>query len=104
MFCLLRRVLRTVLTCAPRVIVVVAALAALQWNNWFLHCYCVPLSDASEEVSVVSPYFDLHLPSCVVWVAMIRYCGIEEQDANKEMWEVLRNIQYASSQDGMTDR
>jgi len=37
-----------------------------------------------------------------VSVAMIRWCGIGEEDDNEKMWEVLRITNLASSQNGIS--
>jgi len=63
----------------------------------------VPTSDASDEAPVDQLNSDLLSPCGGICVSMNCWCGIEKQDDNREKWDVLRNTELASSQNGITN-
>jgi len=85
-------VLGMIFKCASWVILLVAALAASRWTNWWLHSCCVPISDLFVKTPANRLDSD---PLGTGWggcVFMICWCGIAEEDDNEKMWEVLRII------------
>jgi len=94
-------VLGTIFKCASWVRLSVAALAALQWTDWYLHCCCVSAGGALHKVPIIWLDSDRLAPCRDVSGSMISYCWQGEEDDNENKWEFLRNIYSASSQNGM---
>jgi len=84
-------VLHTSSKCASLFILSVAAIAASQWTDWCLHCYCVSARGAFDEAPVVRLSSDSIAPGLGVRGAITCSCRKGEEDDN-EKWEVLRNI------------
>jgi len=99
---LLLLALRMMFRCVSWVILLVAALAALWWTNLYLHPCCVPMSDLLDETPVSRLDSDPDSPGWGLFVCIIWWCGIEEEDDNDKKWEVLRDIQFASCQNGIS--
>jgi hypothetical protein len=89
---LLLSVLWTIFECASWVIVRVAALAASQWTNKYLHSCCVPITDVLDAAPAIRRDFDPRSPGWSGWVSMICWWQIGENDDDENMWEVLRTI------------
>jgi len=103
LFLLLPAVIRTILKCASWVILLVAAMAALWWTYWCLHPCCLPETDGLGVMPGDLPGLVPFSPAWGVLVAMICWYRIGEQDDNEKMWEVLRNIYFATNQNGISN-
>ena len=88
---LLPSVLQMIVQIATCVLFSVAASAASRWTNWCVCCCCVPLSAALDAAPVDRLISHPLSPCWGVSVALICYCGIEQEDDNEMKWEVLRN-------------
>ena len=82
-------------------IVSAATLTVSRWTDWHLHCCCVQPSDTLHEAPVDLLDSDLLSPGWGASVAKICWSGIGEEDDNEKKWDVLRNIESASSQNGI---
>jgi len=80
----------------------VNALEVSQWTNWCLHSCCEPMSNIFDVAPGNRLESDLHSPDWGDCVSIICSSGIEEEDDNREKWEVLRTIQLASRQNGIS--
>jgi len=94
--------LRTNVNCATWVIVSVVAVAASRWTELCLHCCSVSAGGAVDQAPVVRLDSDRLTAGCGVCGATPCCCGKGEEDDNEKKWEVSRNIELASSQNGMS--
>jgi hypothetical protein len=95
--------LQTISKCASWVILLAAALAALQCPDWCLHSRSVSTGDAFNVV----PTNQLDLvplsPGRVSCVSIIGWCEIEEENHdNEQKWEFLRTTLLASCQNSVS--
>jgi len=81
----------------------VAALAASRWTIWCLHCFCVPANDTLQKAPINWHDSNLLSPCWGDCVGMICWSWIGEGNNNKKKWEVLRIINLASSQNGISN-
>jgi len=101
---LLLLVVRTIVICASWVIFSVAVLDASWWTDWCLCCCCVPANDTFDEAPIDRLGSDPLLPCSGVSVFMIYCCGNEEEeDDNEKKGEVLTNMEFASSEYGISN-
>jgi len=71
--------------------------AALRLTNRCLHSFRVPKGDVLGEIPV-DPSSSVPLSPCLGdCVSIICQCGLGEEDDNETLWEVLRNIHFATS-------
>jgi len=77
---LLVPVLQMIFKCASSVIILVAALAALQCTNWCLHSRWVPMSAGYDFAPVNQLDFNQLSPGWSGFVSMICQCGVGEED------------------------
>jgi hypothetical protein len=89
---LLVPVLQTICKCASWVIILVAALGALQWTYWCVRSGWVPIRAVYDFQPVNQFNFDLLSPGWSGCESMICWCGVGEEDDYKIEWEILRAI------------
>ena len=93
----------SIFECASMVILLVASLAVSRWTNCCLHCSCIAVGGVLDEAPAIQLNSDPVAHCCVLCGAMICWCGKDEEDDNEKMWDVLRNLQVASSQNGISN-
>jgi hypothetical protein len=69
----------------------VVAIAASQWTNWCLCCWCVSAMGSLDEAPIVRLGSDWIPPGCGFCGDLTGRCGTGDDDEN-EKWKVLRNI------------
>jgi len=73
------------------VILLVAALVALWWIKWSVHCSCVSAGAAFDGEPVGRLNWDPLALCRGVHGAIIGWCGRGEEDDNEKKWQALRN-------------
>jgi len=96
-------VLWMIFNCRSLVIFLWAPLAAMRRTHSRLRSCCVPESDELAAMPT-DPHGSVPFsPGWSISVAIIWWCKIGEEHDNEEMWNVLRNIYFATSQNEITN-